>query len=278
MTRGVPLVLIRGGGDLATGVAARLQRAGFAVAVTELQQPLVLRRTVALAEAVYRGETAVEDLTARRVGSPARAREEILHGVIPVLIDPEADSLAELDPAALVDARMRKQPNELGIGVASMVIGLGPGFLAGDDCHVVVETNRGHRLGRVLWNGPAEADTGHPEAVGGQAARRVLRAPADGELEAHEEIGARLAEGQLIAEVDGYEVRAPFAGVLRGLVHPGIAVDAGMKIGDVDPRGEAAFCWEISDKALAVGGGVLEALLSRRDLRRRLGEQTGAAG
>jgi xanthine dehydrogenase accessory factor len=278
MTRGLPLVLIRGGGDLATGVAARLQRAGFAVVLTELQQPLVLRRTVALAEAVYRGETAVEDLTARRVGSPARAHEEILHGVIPVLIDPEADSLADLDPAALVDARMRKQPNELGIGAAPMVIGLGPGFLAGEDCHAVVETNRGHRLGRVLWNGPAEADTRHPEAVGGHADRRVLRAPADGVLEAREEIGARLVEGQLIAEVAGYEVRALFAGVLRGLVHPGIAVRAGMKIGDVDPRGEVSFCWEISDKALAVGGGVLEALLSRRDLRRRLGEQTGAAG
>jgi xanthine dehydrogenase accessory factor len=278
MTRAAPLVLLRGGGDLATGVAARLQRSGFAVAVTELPQPLVLRRTVALAEAVYRGETAVEDLTARRVGSPARAQDELLHGVIPVLIDPEAESLAELHPAALVDARMRKQPNELGLSAAAIVIGLGPGFVAGEDCHAVVETNRGHRLGRVVWKGSAEADTRLPESVGGHAARRVLRAPADGILEARQEIGARLEEGQLIAEVGGYEVRAPFAGVLRGLIHSGIAVSTGMKIGDVDPRGDAAYCWEISDKSLAVGGGVLEALLSRRDIRRRLGEQASAAG
>jgi xanthine dehydrogenase accessory factor len=279
MTRLAPLVVIRGGGDLATGVAARLVRAGFAVAVTELQQPLVIRRTVALAEAVFRGETAVEDLTARRVGSPARAREEIARGIIPVLIDPEAESLSELCPVvALVDARMRKQPNELGCRAATLVVGLGPGFIAGEDCHAVIETKRGHRMGRVIWKGPAEADTRSPEAVGGQAGRRVLRAPADGRVDPREEIGARLTEGQLVAEVAGYEVRAPFAGVLRGLIHPEIPVTTGMKIGDVDPRGEAAYCWEISDKSLAIGGGVLEALLSRRDIRRSLGEQASAAG
>jgi xanthine dehydrogenase accessory factor len=278
MSRAAPLVVIRGGGDLATGVAARLQRTGFAVAVTELRQPLVLRRTVALAEAVYRGETAVEDLTARRVGSPARALDEVAQGVIPVLIDPEAESPAELLPVALVDARMRKLPNELGCNAAALVIGLGPGFVAGEDCHAVVETNRGHHLGRVTWKGSAEADTRLPDAVGGQSARRVLRAPANGLMDAREEIGARVAEGQLVAEVAGYEVRAPFAGVLRGLLHPGVAVTTGTKIGDVDPRGEAAYCWEISDKALAVGGGVLEVLLSRRDIRRALGEQARAAG
>jgi xanthine dehydrogenase accessory factor len=272
MTRSAPLVVIRGGGDLATGVAARLARSGFAVAVTELLQPQVIRRTVALAEAVYRGETAVEDLTARRVGSPARALDEIARGVIPVLIDPEAESLPDLRPVALVDARMRKCPNELGCRAAALVIGLGPGFVAGEDCHVVVETKRGHRLG------PAEADTRSPGEVGGQAARRVLRAPADGHVDPREEIGARLVEGQLIAEVSGYEVRAPFAGVLRGLIHREVPVTMGMKIGDVDPRGEAAYCWEISDKALAIGGGVLETLLSRRDIRRSLGEQTSAAG
>jgi xanthine dehydrogenase accessory factor len=278
MTRPAPLVVIRGGGDLATGVAARLARAGFAVAVTELHQPLVIRRTVALAEAVYRGETDVEDLTARRVGSPARARDEIARGIVPVLIDAEAESLSELRPVALVDARMRKQPNELGCRAAALVVGLGPGFIAGEDCHAVVETRRGHRMGRVIWKGPAEADTGSPEALGSQAGRRVLRAPAEGRVDPREEIGARLAEGQLVAEVAGYEVRAPFAGVLRGLIHPEIPVTMGMKIGDVDPRGEVAYCWEISDKSLAIGGGVLEALLSRRDIRRSLGEQASAAG
>jgi xanthine dehydrogenase accessory factor len=278
MTAWAPLVLIRGGGDLATGVAARLHRAGFAVVVTELHQPLVLRRTVALAEAVFRGETSVEDLTGRRVGSPARALEEAQRGIIPVLIDPECDSLEELRPVALVDARMRKLPNELGLGAAGLVVGLGPGFVAGEDCHAVVETKRGHRLGRVLWNGPAEADTRVPEAVEGHAARRVLRAPADGAVDTQHDIGALLTEGQVVARVGGVEVRAPFDGVLRGLIHPGLSVPAGTKIGDVDPRGEVSTCLEISDKALAVGGGVLEALLAQRVIRRRLGERSGASG
>jgi len=278
MTAWAPLVLIRGGGDLATGVAARLHRAGFAVVVTELHQPLVLRRTVALAEAVFRGETSVEDLTGRRVGSPARALEEARRGIIPVLIDPECDSLEELRPVALVDARVRKQPNELGRGAAGLVVGLGPGFVAGEDCHVVVETRRGHRLGRVLWDGSAEADTRIPEAVGGHAARRVLRAPAGGVVETQHDIGTLLAEGQVVARVGGVEVRAPFDGVLRGLIHPGLSVPAGTKIGDVDPRGDVSYCLEITDKALAVGGGVLEALLAQRDIRRRLGERTGASG
>jgi len=278
MTAGAPLVLIRGGGDLATGAAARLHRAGFAVVVTELRQPLVLRRTVALAEAVYLGETSVEDLTGRRVGSPAQALEQAQSGVIPVLIDPECDSCGELRPVALVDARMRKKPNELGLGAAGLVVGLGPGFVAGEDSHAVVETKRGHRLGRVLWDGSAEADTRIPEAIGGHAARRVLRAPVDGAVETQHDIGALLTEGQVVALVGGVEVRAPFDGVLRGLIHPGLTVPAGTKIGDVDPRGDVSYCLEISDKALAIGGGVVEALLTRRDIRRRLGERTGAAG
>jgi len=278
MTRSAPLVVIRGGGDLATGVAARLVRSGFAVVVTELHEPQAIRRTVALAEAVYRGETAVEDLTARRVGSPERALDEIARGIVPVLIDPEAESVPDLRPLALVDARMRKQPNELGCRAAALVIGLGPGFVAGEDCHAVVETRRGHRLGRVIWKGPAEADTRIPGDVGGHSAQRVLRAPSDGCVEPREEIGARLMEGQLVAEVSGHAVRAPLAGVLRGLIHPEVRVTTGMKIGDVDPRGEVSCCCEISDKALAIGGGVLEALLSRRDIRRSLGEHTSAAG
>ncbi|MBM3121411.1 MAG: EF2563 family selenium-dependent molybdenum hydroxylase system protein [Chloroflexi bacterium] len=286
MSAGPPLVVIRGGGDLATGAAARLHRAGFAVIITELLRPLVLRRTVALAEAVFSGETQVEDLLGRRAGSPALAKNLALQGLLPVLIDPECDCLPDLRPVALVDARMRKQPNELGLAAAPLVVGLGPGFVAGVDCHAVVETRRGHRLGRVLWQGPAEADTRIPEAVGGQAARRVLRAPVDGAVEGLVEIGDPVKEGQVVIVMGGTdaraevraEVRAPFDGVLRGLVHPGVEVPAGTKIGDVDPRGVPAYCWEISDKSLAVGGGVLEALLMQRGLRLRLGERTGAAG
>jgi xanthine dehydrogenase accessory factor len=220
----------------------------------------------------------VEDLIGRRVGSPAQALEQAQSGVIPVLIDPECDSCGELRPVALVDARMRKKPNELGLGAAGLVVGLGPGFVAGEDSHAVVETKRGHRLGRVLWDGSAEADTRIPEAIGGHAARRVLRAPVDGAVETQHDIGALLTEGQVVALVGGVEVRAPFDGILRGLIHPGLSVPAGTKIGDVDPRGDVSYCLEISDKALAIGGGVVEALLTRRDIRRRLGERTGAAG
>lgn len=278
MTRRAPVIVVRGGGDLATGVAARLVRSGFAVVILELPQPLVIRRTVSLAEAVFRGESAVEELTGRRVDSPDQALVGGAQGIIPVLVDPEARSLPDLHPMALVDARMHKRPNELGCRAAAFVIGLGPGFVAGEDCHAVIETKRGHHLGRVLWKGTAEPNTGVPGEVGGQAARRVLRAPAEGRVEARQEIGALLTPGQLVAEVAGYEVRAPFAGVLRGLIHPEVHVSPGMKIGDVDPRGEPSFCWEISDKSLAVGGGVLEALYSRWDIRRRLGESSSAPG
>jgi xanthine dehydrogenase accessory factor len=165
---------------------------------------------------------------------------------------------------------MTKRPPDLDREAASLTIGLGPGFVAGVNCHAVIETNRGHSLGRVIWQGPAEADTGEPEAVGERRAERVLRAPADGILEASAEICDILEPGQEIIRVAGLAVRAPFRGVLRGLLHPGMLVRAGLKIGDLDPRADPRFCTLVSDKALAIGGGVLEAILSRPELRPRL--------
>jgi xanthine dehydrogenase accessory factor len=153
---------------------------------------------------------------------------------------------------------------------APLVVGLGPGFTASLDCHAVVETNRGHNLGRVIWHGPPEPDTKTPGLIGSQRARRVLRAPADGHVEGHADIGDLLEEGQLIASVSGHAVHAPFAGALRGLIHPSVAVTAGLKIGDLDPRGNPDYCETISDKALAIGGGALEALLSSQAIRERL--------
>ncbi len=266
-----PLILIRGGGDLATGVAARLYRSGFSIAIAEIAQPRALRRLVALAEAIYEGEVEVEGLHARRVEDAVAAERAIRVGEIPVLVDPSAETRLELSPAAIVDARMLKAPSELGIEAAALIVGLGPGFSAGVDCHAVVETNRGHKLGRVYWSGSAEPDTGRPESVRGYDLVRVLRAPATGTLEATLALGSLVREGEQIALVGGVPLTAPFDGALRGLLRSGLEVEAGAKLGDLDPRAEPSYCFLISDKALAVGGGVLEALLSRLEIRRRLG-------
>lgn len=267
MSASPPMVLLRGGGDLATGVAARLWRSGFWLVVTEIEQPLAVRRLVSLAEAVYEGSVVIEDLQAARVDTAERALQSLADGVIPVLVDPEAESRQQLELAALVDGRMRKADPELDRHAAPMVIGLGPGFRAGANCHAVIETNRGHRMGRVTWEGSAQADTGVPDPVAGQAVDRVLRAPASGLFEPLVEIGSLVKRGSVLAEVDGARLEAPFDGALRGLLHWGIEVPAGLKVGDLDPRNDASLCSLISDKSLAVGGGVLEALLSRPEIR-----------
>jgi len=256
------LVIVRGGGDLATGVVYRLSKAGFPVIVTELPQPLAIRRAVAIASAVFDGALTIEDLSVRRVATPSEARVLAADGTIPVLVDPEGESLRALRPAVVVDARMAKRNLGTRPDDAPLVIALGPGFSAGGDCHAVIETNRGHRLGRVIWSGPAEPNTGRPGVVQGRQNDRVLRAPADGTVEPHCAIGDFVREGDLIATVGGEPLRAPFDGVLRGLIHPSVSVTTGMKIGDLDPRGKRDYCFEISEKSLAIGGGVVEAVLS----------------
>jgi xanthine dehydrogenase accessory factor len=264
------IVIVRGGGDLASGVILRLHRIGLRVAVTELPQPLAVRRRVSFAEAVFAGETRIEEVTARCVKDPLdtlRVLNVFSKKQVPVLIDPEGLSVKALHPTVVVDARMTKQPPELMETRVQLLIGLGPGFTAGKNCHAAVETNRGHWLGRVYWEGSPEADTGVPEGVLTQRAQRVLRAPADGELAAYFEIGDHLEPGQVVAAVDGHPVAAPFAGVLRGLLRPGTIVQSGLKIGDLDPRDDAKLCTAVSDKALSVGGGVIEAILSRAELR-----------
>lgn len=266
-------ILLRGGGDLASGVALRLHRAGLHVIITELPQPLAVRRLVSFAEAVYGGEITVEGIPARRIQDPTDTLNILLtlaKGKLPVLIDPEAVAIEHLHPAIVIDARMLKQPVELDKHVVQLLIGLGPGFTAGVNCHAAIETNRGPFLGRVYWQGAPEADTGLPEAVNERGAERVLRAPCDGTLATRVEICALLAAGQLVAEVAGQPVYAPFDGALRGLLHAGLEVRRDMKIGDVDPRGNPALCGLVSEKALAIGGGVLEAILARPELRRHL--------
>lgn len=269
--------IIRGGGDLASGVAVRLHRAGLKLLIAELPQPLAVRRLVSFAEAVYAGAVEVEGVKARCVANFSAALDVMRAGQIAVLVDPQLhvlQNLSQMDGGAelgvLVDGRMTKQPPEIGKEAAPLVIGLGPGFIGGENCHACVETNRGHNMGRVFWQGPAEEDTGIPESVSSRRSERVLRAPADGILELHAEIGDHLEAGQLVAEVAGTAILAPFKGVLRGLLHSGIAVAKNLKVGDLDPRDDPSFCTLVSDKSLAVGGGVLEAILSQPEIRRRL--------
>lgn len=266
-----PLVLIRGGGDLATGVAARLHRCGFDVVVVEIEKPLAVRRLVSLAEAVYAGEVEIEEIHGRRVEGVSFVESALEEGVIPVLVDPMAESRHQLEPAVLVDGRMRKTAPEIGTEAARLVIGLGPGFTAGQDCHAVVETNRGHNMGRVYWEGSAEPDTAVPERVANYDLDRVLRSPTAGRFEGKKMLGSIVKKGELIAVVNWIPLQAPFPGVLRGLLHSGLEVEAGTKVGDLDPRGETSYCYQISDKSLAVGGGVLEAILSRPEIRALLG-------
>lgn len=269
------LVLLRGGGDLATGVALRLHRVGIRLVITELAQPLAVRRTVSFAEAVYEGSWEVEGVKARLVEadqlSAALEADEI-----PVLIDPEANlllsSLREPQGIAfhfpvVVDARLTKQPPAPLPRSVPLHIGLGPGFTAGHDCQAVIETRRSHTLGRVIWNGTTQPDSGEPEGD----PRRVLRAPADGVLQGVKRIGEHVEAGEVVAMVnEKYSVISLLSGVLRGLARDGLRVSKGMKIGDVDPRDDPAYCYLVSDKALAIGGGVLEAALSRREIRKVL--------
>jgi xanthine dehydrogenase accessory factor len=263
---GACIILIKGGGDLATGVATRLFRSGFPLVITELAHPLMVRRTVSFGEAVNEGHVQVEGIEAELVGN-METTERMLYltgrdRVIPVIVDPEARCRERLHPLVIVDAIMAKRNIGTSITDAPFVVALGPGFSAGTDCHAVIETNRGHRLGRVIYEGAAEPDTGLPGDVGGKTVERLLRAPAGGVVEGAVTIGEHVHSGQLVAEVDGQGVYAQIDGVLRGLVHSGLHVDKGLKIGDIDPRAERSHCFLVSDKSLAIGGGVLEAIMS----------------
>jgi xanthine dehydrogenase accessory factor len=255
------LVLVKGAGDLASGVAWRLHRSGFAVVMTEIARPTAIRRAVAFAEAIYDGEATVEGVTARRAflrQVPGTLRQ----GFIPILVDPEARAVGALRPQVVVDAIMAKGNLGTTLDDAPLVIALGPGFVAGRDAHAVIETQRGHRLGRVLRAGLAEPNTGIPGGVNGHGSDRVLRSPAAGVFRGLKTIGEDVTPGEVAATVDGVPVPATISGVVRGILRDGLLVQPGMKVGDIDPRGVREHCFTVSDKALAVAGGVLEAILS----------------
>ena len=254
------IVLIKGAGDMASGIACRLFRSGFAVVMTELPEPTVIRRTVSFAQAVFDKTMTVEGICCR-LTTPDQVKAVLAAGEIPLLIDPQGESFRELQPWAVVDAILAKRNLGTSREQARIVIGVGPGFTAGVDVDAVIETKRGHYLGRVILEGAAIANTGVPGEIGGYSVERVVRSPRAGIFKAVSRIGDNVEAGQVIARVADADVKATIKGVLRGLLQDGLEVPADFKIGDIDPRCAVEHCLTVSDKARAIGGGVLEALL-----------------
>ncbi len=274
-------IVIKGAGDLATGVAYRLWRAGFKVTMTELAQPLAIRLGAVFAQAVYAGRVVLEGIEARRVEGPSQVEEAWRDDVIPVLVDVGQETIATLQPEVLIDGIMAKRNTGTHITDAPLVIALGPGFVAGRDVHAVIETARGHFLGRALWEGEAQANTGVPGEVGGQSHKRVVYPPCAGVFRAALAIGDLVKEGDVLGMVDGTPVMARTSGVVRGLIHDGLVVTPAIKVADVDPRGIVEHCFTVSDKALAIGGGALEAVVAhltgrRPDQERQTGLEASA--
>ncbi len=251
------LVVVRGGGDIGSGVVWRLRRVGFPVIVLELERPLTIRRTVAYSTAVTAGDIVIDGIEGTRVGSVQEAISMAQGGTVPVLVSPEIPDMAV---SVVVDARLAKRNLGTETAQAPFVVALGPGFSAGDDCHAIVETMRSHDLGRVIWDGPAAPNTGVPGEIGGASADRVIHAESDGDLTWNVAIGDSVRQGDVLGQVGGTAVRSKVGGIVRGLLLPGI-VTKGLKVADVDPRFDQMAIHRISDKSLSVGGGVLEAVL-----------------
>ncbi len=255
------VIWIRGAGDIASGIAFRLYQSGFLVMMSDLPVPTSIRRTTCFSEAIIRGETTVEHVTAVFARDAADADRILKRGAIAVLADPEGAEARKLNPTAIVDAILAKRNTGTAMRDAQVVVGVGPGFTAGVDCHAVVETMRGHTLGRVYYEGSALPDTGVPGNIGGYTLERLLRAPRAGVFRGVKRIGDVVAVGDVCAYVDDQPIITRIPGVLRGLLPDGLVVYEGMKSGDVDPRCEISHCYTVSDKALAVGGGAMEAIL-----------------
>ena len=264
MLFGEHLVVVRGGGDLATGVVYRLRKAGFPVLVLELAAPLAIRLPVSVSSAVSEDRVMVEDLEAIRVDDVASVAAVARSGAVPVLVSPSLPQMT-WQPSVVVDARLAKRNIDTTIGDAPLVVALGPGFTAGDDCDVVVETMRGHSLGRTIWDGPAIPNTGNPGLIGGKTSERVIRAARDGVLNWTVAIAETVSADQVIGDIGGDPIQTRINGVVRGLLPSGYTVETRWKVADIDPRADASACFEISDKSLAVGGGVLEAVLTWLD-------------
>lgn len=255
------LIIIRGAGDLASGVGHRLKKSGFRVIMLEIDKPTVIRRTVSFATALFTGETVVEGIKAVKTYGHKEALNLSATSVIPILIDPSGQSIKELKPDGVVDCILAKKNLGTSISMATAVVAVGPGFTAGVDAHAVIETKRGHYLGRVIWEGGAIPNTAVPGYIGGYSIERLIKAPAEGKVKVIKDIGELVKAGDPLCEIEGKYATAAIDGLLRGMIMDGSMVYEGMKIGDIDPRGESVDCHTISDKARSIGGGVLEALL-----------------
>lgn len=259
------LVIVRGAGDLATGIIKRLFDSGFNVLALEVDKPSMIRRTVSLAQCVYDGTYTVEDITSVLIANDANVKENVEKVIyekkIPVIIDPKGDTIKIFKPKVLIDSILAKKNLGTTIDMADIVIGLGPGFEAKNDVHAVIETMRGHDLGRVIYNGSAMKDTGVPGLIAGEGKARVVKSPNKGTVKAISKIGDTVTKGQIILRVDGVGVEATLTGVLRGIIMDGYKVKEGFKIADIDPRDVASNCYSVSDKARTLGGAVLEAIL-----------------
>ncbi len=251
------IAVVRGGGDLATGIIYRLWRTGFRVLCLEIQRPLVVRRTVSAASAIFDGSITVDGMLVQHINTP---NDIFLHEGVSIIVDPDALSVDVLKPFLLVDSIMAKRNIGTHMKMAPLVIGIGPGFVAKKDVHYVVETKRGHYLGRLIEEGMAIPDTGIPGVEMGYSIERLLRAPCDGYVDHKKDIGDHVELGDLIGKVGSEEIRATIPGMLRGLIHPSVYVKKGLKVGDIDPRDVKEHCFSITDKALAISGGVLEAV------------------
>lgn len=254
------IVVIRGGGDLASGVAVRLHQAGYDVVITELAQPLVVRRKVSFAEAVYEGSCMVEGITGRKVVDLVQLLDALDSGEIAVLADPICECLQNFDPVVIVDGRMIKRELDDEFGGKWPLIGLGPGFTGGQNCWVAIETNRGPELGKIFHEGSPQANTGRPAKVMGYSLERVIYAQCEGVFRGLVEIGDLVEAGQKIAEIDGEPVVSQIKGAVHGLLRDGLKVKAGVKVGDIEPSGERELCFRVTDKALKIGSAVVEAL------------------
>lgn len=263
------LIIVRGGGDLATGTIYKLKKSGFPVLILEVAQPSAIRRNVAFCEAVYQGTQTVENMTCYLAESLAQAQQFLNEGKLAVLVDPAGESIAALNPLAVVDAILAKKNLGTNKRLALITVALGPGFRAGEDVDAVIETKRGHNLGRVLWEGTAAPNTGIPGIIGGYGIERVIHCPAKGILRNVKKITDTVSKGEVIAVVEMENgivpVEATVDGILRGLIRDGYPVQIGFKMADIDPRiDEYNNCFTISDKARCIAGGVLEAILQRK--------------
>jgi len=257
------VIIIKGAGEMATGVACQLYHANFRrILMLEIPSPLAVRRKVSFCEAVHDLSSIVEGIEAIKVSDGIESRQAWQDGKIAVLVDPQGEAVGFCKPDIFINATVAKRNLGTSLSDAPLVIALGPGFTAGKDCHVVVETNRGHNLGRLINSGTAEANTGIPGNIAGYTSERVLRAPTDGLFTTGKQIGETVRKGEVIGSVGVAEVTAQLDGILRGLLRPDSKVTAGLKIGDIDPRGEVSYCTTISEKARALGGAVLEAVLA----------------